>query len=271
MKAWLANIKRYFAFVHHRRIDSRFGVLPETRYLVEGALAAYLAVLVLVLVADPVYLSSYKSSEYITSGFFEIVTLVGQSDWLLIVTGGIMIILSIWSGDRFRGQHHVVWHRIFLNTYYLFTTVAFSGLATNGLKILFARARPEFAAGTDVWQTSHFTSLYQYGSFPSGHSTTAGALALGLALLFPRFRWYFVVAGGVIALSRPMVEAHFPSDAMAGFLFGAAFSYIYARSFARKRLLFRFGPTGGLELRGEGRGKLHLLPAMVRKSIGGLG
>ncbi|MGI9400523.1 MAG: phosphatase PAP2 family protein, partial [Rhizobiaceae bacterium] len=89
-----------------------------------------------------------------------------------------------------------------------------------------------------------FTRGYEFASFPSGHATTAGAAAIALALLFPRLRSLFVVAGIWVAISRPALGVHFPSDVLAGFCFGAAFTYCYARSFARKRLLFAFTKNG---------------------------
>ena len=46
--------------------------------------------------------------------------------------------------------------------------------------------------------------------------------------------------------------AHFPSDVVAGFTLGVVFTWLYARSFARKRLLFEFSSSGRLRLRDLG-------------------
>ncbi len=86
---------------------------------------------------------------------------------------------------------------------------------------------------------------------------------MALALLFPRFQYVFLALGVFAALTRNFVGAHFPSDVWPGFVFGAVFSWLYARSFARKRLLFHFEPDGSLGLRGEGRGYMHLWPSLL--------
>jgi membrane-associated phospholipid phosphatase len=60
-------------------------------------------------------------------------------------------------------------------------------------------------------------------SFPSGHSARGGALAVvGLLLMPPIIRPLAAVWGALIALSRVMLGVHYASDAVAGFLLGAA-------------------------------------------------
>jgi len=72
----------------------------------------------------------------------------------------------------------------------------------------------------------------------------------------------FVVAGVWVALSRPALGVHFPSDVFAGFCLGAGFTWFYARSFARKRLLFGFDEKGGILPR-------YLLRAVAKKTAEG--
>jgi membrane-associated phospholipid phosphatase len=243
---WWMSVTGWFAFIHARRIDRRFPVFPASRGAI-GGLAAFVVILGLLIVyADPPYLAMVRQESWSPSGFFEIVTEFGASDWILYPTGAALIFYSIFrpGGMATRSDHFL--HTLLLAVYYVFTTVAFPGLLANLMKNSIGRARPEYVTGGGVWQSFPFRDSYDFASFPSGHATTAGALAVGLALLFPRLRYIFLFAGPWIAISRPAIGVHFPSDVFAGFCFGGAFSYYYARAFARKRLLFGFSDSGAI-------------------------
>jgi undecaprenyl-diphosphatase len=246
---WAGRIRAWFAFVSRRRVDRRHAVFPGLLRISEMVAIAGSAILLAVLFADPPYLAAVKTGRPAYGEFFGVVTRFGESAWILYATGAVIVALSLVTADRFRGARKARLQTILLNAYFLFTTVAFSGLLTNLMKNLFGRARPPWTPLGDIWVAAPFRDNYHYAAFPSGHATTAGAAGMALALLFPRARVFFLVAGVWIAVSRPALGVHFPSDVLAGFLFGAAFSWYYARSFARKRLLFAFTPQGGLQLR----------------------
>ena len=60
-----------------------------------------------------------------------------------------------------------------------------------------------------------------YFSFPSGHSTSAGAGFTLLAFAFPRFGIVWAIAALLTAYSRIYVGSHFPGDVAAGLALGA--------------------------------------------------
>jgi membrane-associated phospholipid phosphatase len=60
----------------------------------------------------------------------------------------------------------------------------------------------------------------RYQSFPSGHATTAFAVAAALARAVPARRRVWVVVAGGVALSRVLLNAHFLSDVLSGALLG---------------------------------------------------
>ena len=62
-------------------------------------------------------------------------------------------------------------------------------------------------------------------SFPSGHTMTAFAVALPVALLFPHLAAPVYFAAGSIAVSRILLGMHFLSDVLAGGLIGTAVGY----------------------------------------------
>lgn len=269
-KRWAEGISSWFSFVHNRRHDERFPVFQWPRIGIAVSLVANL-VLFLVAFVDWRFLALVRSGATDDNTFFEIITHIGLSDWILYLSGFVILIFTVFTADRFGGRLHRLWHRLFLTAYFLFTTVAFSGLITAGLKIVFGRKRPPEVDGALPWEAVPFTPGYDFASFPSGHSTTSGALAMALALLFPRFAVWFLGAGLVVAASRSFIGVHFPSDVVAGLAIGAGFTWIYARSFARKRLLFHYLSDGRLALRGEGSGNLHEWPLLFGKQTGSKG
>ena len=100
----------------------------------------------------------------------------------------------------------------------IFPSVA--GATSSILKQLYARARPDVVPHLDT-----FGNL----SFPSGHATNAMAILLLAALLLPsRHRTLWIIlalAGGVaVGLSRNLLGVHWPSDVVAGWLWGAGFA-----------------------------------------------
>lgn len=119
-----------------------------------------------------------------------------------------------------------------------------AGLVANVFKLLVSRVRPRSLPENtlDVFQTfwgwlpeSHARSTGH--SFPSAHTASAVALAVMLATLYPRGRWYFAVLAGCVAVQRIEIAAHFPSDVC----WGAAVGWGIGQLTARGRWLGRLG------------------------------
>ena len=121
---------------------------------------------------------------------------------------------------------------------YVFASVAIAGIVVNLAKRAIGRARPEMFSTDGVLSFRPFAGNVDFESFPSGHSNTAGALAMSLALLFPRFRIAFLIGGLLLASTRVFVSAHYPSDMITGFLIGTWFAFLIAHAFARRDFLF---------------------------------
>lgn len=102
------------------------------------------------------------------------------------------------------------------------------GVLNSGLKELVGRVRPDFAEGG-----ARYDSL----SFPSGHSAGIACLVTtALVLAWPRLtatarrRW---LAAGValvlvVGATRVLLGVHFPSDVLAGWAFGTAWTLLVA-------------------------------------------
>ncbi|HEU5169437.1 MAG TPA: phosphatase PAP2 family protein [Gemmatimonadales bacterium] len=102
--------------------------------------------------------------------------------------------------------------------------VAGGDLLNRVLKGTFARPRPELF----VLDTPFARPVS--ASFPSGHATASMVLYLVLAYLLVRlcgraaFKWVVIIVAGLliflIGLSRLYLGVHYPSDVIAGYLFG---------------------------------------------------
>ena len=135
---------------------------------------------------------------------------------------------------------------------FLIAVLAFSGLASQTLKHLFGRARPSLI---NMVGPFHFDLMAQnstYASMPSGHAVSAFAVAVSLGWMAPRLRWPLLGVALLVAISRVVISAHYPSDIIAGAGLGVASAIVLRRAFALRGIAFRWTPTG-LRLRGAGR------------------
>lgn len=120
----------------------------------------------------------------------------------------------------------LAWHML-----YLLASVVISGVICDILKAIFGRARPVMLFDHGLYGFQWFQFHARLWSFPSGHCTTVAAVVIGLGLIWPKGAWYFLVLGLIVAASRVLVGAHYPSDALAGFYLGAVVSILLHRSF----------------------------------------
>lgn len=168
------------------------------------------------------------------------VTNVGRSTAYLVTAFVVMTAISLvdWKAvkQRTRGRLALLYGQ----ATFAFAAIALSGLTTDLVKIIVGRARPKLLAvyGADYREAFHVG--YDFASFPSGHSTTLGAIAAVLALWFPRWRVPIAAVAFVLAFSRCVADAHYPSDVWAGFVFGYLFTICLARFLARRAAGFRF-------------------------------
>jgi membrane-associated phospholipid phosphatase len=93
-------------------------------------------------------------------------------------------------------------------------TVAASFIANQTMKLAIRRRRPTLPGLPPLIDTMSDRS------YPSAHATTSAAGARALSPLLPAPPLYAVAAA--LALSRPYLGVHYPSDTLAGAVLGAA-------------------------------------------------
>lgn len=100
------------------------------------------------------------------------------------------------------------------------------------------------------------------GSFPSGHSTAAMAVACGVVIVAsPGLRSLGVIAGGLFVLavswSEVLLSAHLPSDVMGGYLVGTFWALLALAALAALPAGFRTGHQH------DGRGLTFRVPSLA--------
>jgi len=105
---------------------------------------------------------------------------------------------------------------------------------TVALKYTINRERP-FVTYPDIKQKSRAGSP----SFPSGHTSSAFALATSLSLSYPK--WYIIVPtftwAGTVGYSRMYLGVHYPSDVLAAAIIGAGSAWL--TFYVNKKLILK--------------------------------
>jgi membrane-associated phospholipid phosphatase len=125
---------------------------------------------------------------------------------------------------------------------FLFTAIAVPSLFVTIIKRLIGRARPMVGGSLDPFLYSPFVWRAAYAGMPSGHATTAFAALVAFGTLWPRSRTLWLVYALLIAVSRVVVTAHYPSDVLAGALVGIGGAVLVRHYFAQRRLGFAISP-----------------------------
>ena len=177
------------------------------------------------------------------------ITPYGESDWILYPSGALLIITALlarfhpWPLMRtilkeFRG----LWAFIFLG-------VGVPSLVSTIVKRVVGRPRP-VRFDTDGLFGLHPNWLdWTHQSWPSGHATTAFALAACVGFISERWFYPSLALAAVIGLSRLTGGYHYPSDVFAGAVLGIVGAYAVRLFFARRGWLFTLRPDGHVVMR----------------------
>ncbi len=211
------------------------------------AIAAGVVVLVFLLVQFMADAASIKAvghaPRWLVWGFDQI-TDFGKSGWFLWPLGILFIVLA--ALPALPRVPQLVLTSIMVRVGFLFAAIAVPGLFTNIVKHFFGRARPLVGGSLDPYLFSPLTWPAAYASLPSGHAATVFSALVAFGTFWPRARTVLWIYALLIAVSRVMVTAHYPSDVLAGAVVGVAGAMLVRRYFALRRLAFSVGPDGAV-------------------------
>jgi len=176
---------------------------------------------------------------------FSVITDFGKSGWFLWPLGVLFIALAAAPVPATRLAQGVLAVAM-VRTGFLFFAIAVPGIFVNIVKHLFGRARPFVTGIADAFVFVPFSWPAAYASLPSGHGATAASVLVAFGALWPRARALLWIYALVIFASRVIVNAHYPSDVVAGAVVGAVGAIMVRRYFALRRLGFSVGPDGAV-------------------------
>lgn len=215
------------------RLTRRLSALAPPRVLALPALLLLAAILLSIAFIDRPLARYFHAADPALRQFFTFITQFGLGKGYLIVTAVLFVACRAAAALARSAALAVRLRFLAWRALYLFAAVAGSGLAVDIVKLIFGRARPKLLFADGIYGFSWGALRADYWSFPSGHATTAGALAVALSLLWPRLWPLFAAAALLVAASRIIITEHYLSDVLAGAACGGVIAWAIWRGFAR--------------------------------------
>jgi len=240
----LDNLRVAFALVLRppRIHPKRAWLLPPKQLAI--AIGITLGVLILGMIfVDAQVSSRMRGLPHWLSSFFDTITDYGKSGWTWWPLGVLFLFLCSVPPVLTHFQQRVL-AAIMVRIGFLFTAIALPSLFDTIIKRLIGRARPNVTGHFDPYAFNPFIWRADYASLPSGHTTTAFAVLVAFSSIWPGARTYFLIYALLIAISRVVLTAHYPTDVAAGALVGIVGALMVRRWFALRRLGFCIGPDG---------------------------
>lgn len=224
--AWLL-LERDLGGVLWRWLVARLG-RPGARWALYGLLTVAGIVLSYAYVDRPAAIYLHDENATVMS-VFQFITRFGVSTYYLIVTAAAAT--GLWLAARTTQEPR---YRTFAAVpLFLFLSIAASGLVTDLLKVVFGRARPKLFFSHEIFGFDWWATRADFWSFPSGHTTTAVAIAAALYFLWPRFLPLYIGFAALVSVSRAVVGAHYASDVIVATFIAIAVTAYVRRVFER--------------------------------------
>jgi membrane-associated phospholipid phosphatase len=219
-------------------------LLPLSPRQLAIAAGVFLAVyLLMMMTIDAAAIRGVNGLPHWIIAVFHDITDFGKSGWFLWPLGLLFLALAALPPALTPLSQRVL-AALMVRVGFLFAAIAVPSLFVTLIKRMIGRARPMVGGSLDPTLFIPFEGHAAYAGTPSGHVTTAFAVLVAFGTLWPRARTALLIYAVLIALSRVMVIAHYPSDAFAGAVVGITGAVLVRRYFAQRGLGFAIGPSG---------------------------
>ena len=244
---WLrGNVVQYFALFRRRPRSTVRPAWRAPRYLGIGAVVAIGVVVAAMLIADASAVGLTKRLPEPLVAAFDRLTDFGKSVYFLVPIALLLVAMAVLASPMLTHMSRRVLAAIAVRLGFLFVAIALPGLVFTIVKRVIGRARPLVEGSADPFLYRPLGWSVEYASLPSGHATDAFAIATAIGALWPRTRPIMWTYALLIAVSRVVLTAHFPSDVIAGAIVGTAGALIVRDWFAARRLAFTLAPDGAV-------------------------
>lgn len=243
LQQWLAVLLRSSRIPPERRAP----LWPLKGWITVAAASAILAVIVAsMLLLDALAIGEARLSPRWLRKTFEFITQFGTAGWFLWPSGILLLVMAASPASKLTRFSQGVLAALVVRAGFIFLAIGVPALFVALIKRFIGRARPYVSEAVDPYSYVPFIWKASYASLPSGHATNAFAAAIAIGALWPRARvpmWIYAV---LIAVSRVMVNAHFPSDVIAGAFVGITGAFLVRGWFAARRLGFIVASDGAI-------------------------
>jgi undecaprenyl-diphosphatase len=241
-----ANVAEYFRLLQRK---PRRLVTPRWRRplrLGSAALIAVAAVVTCMIMLDsPAVGLAQRLPEWLIEDFDQL-TDYGKSPWFLVPIATALLVIAAMASPKLSQMSRGVLAAVAVRLGFLLLAIGLPGLAVTIGKRLIGRARPLVNGSVEPFSYRPFGWEVEYASLPSGHAVDAFAAAMAIGALWPRTRPFMWTYAVLVAVSRIVLTAHFPSDVIAGALIGVIGVLLVRDWFAARGLSFVLGADGAV-------------------------
>lgn len=228
---------------HSRRAEARRAL--ARRWLALAVLTA-IAIGLLMIAVDVATIKLMPARGTASLWPLRIFTDFGKSTYLLWALAGVLLLVLLLM-PRLSGLARQVWIAFGVRIQYVFLSVAVAVLCSEVLKYIIGRSRPFVGGEANAFNFRHFAGNPAFESLPSGHATTAFALAFAVSAVWRKATPVMLLYAVLICISRVILLAHHPSDVVGGALTGVIGAMFVRYWFAARRLGFTINRDGTIE------------------------